>query len=229
MKGIKCRIIGAIAVFLPVAALLVSAPHAVLGQTHFGAEKSLANPNGGGQGPQTQSDMVLFRNYLSKNHPNKQWKAGPTLLDSAELRQAYPGRRFYFVSSPQLLHGIIRPPGPKKPSNGEELPKDYLSLTVRIGPEKQVTPLRTVGDLNQGLMKILKDEDASIAAAAILTTQEMRYFGPSVVAAKRLRVERTDVGWACLLKTQSQDGRVNFSADGKCTLVSLRYCGPFPP
>jgi hypothetical protein len=59
---------------------------------------------------QTSSDVAQVEEYLKKNHPGKTWEAGPTRIDTEEVRAAYGERRFYYVFSTPPV------PTPSRPS-----------------------------------------------------------------------------------------------------------------
>mgnify|MGYP003579203660 CR=1 FL=1 len=62
------------------------------------------------QNEQLKADLTRFRNYMEEVKPGKKWQSGPTHMDSAEIRRAYPNARFYSVySRPPLPPGAPLP------------------------------------------------------------------------------------------------------------------------
>jgi hypothetical protein len=122
-----------------------------------------------------------------------------TRIDSEEIRKAYKKQRFYYVfSSPPL------PPGAPLPDLLEEYQrklveyqKQFISLTISIDEQGRITPYHKAEDYNLGLMKITTDEDAKIAAAAILSLYGSDRVGPGSVAAKEVTLTRGEKGWSC--------------------------------
>ena len=174
--------------------------------------------------------LPSFRAHLAEQYPQGKWKQGPEGIDSPELRQAYPGSQFYYVASPEPL-----PRGSKAASKtmskggANETASLRLSLCARFGPEGRLTELRRSEDYNEGLSPIRSDRDARYAAAAILSTMNGDYFGPSVISSSLVEVEKVQDGWKCRLQTRTKQGRVFFSDEGKCISTTLVYVGPFPP
>ncbi len=180
-------------------------------------------------GDQTSRDTVSFLRHLADKHATQSWKDGPTRLDSPELRQAYPGFRFYFVSSPQPMPPGARPSASKSSRlEPGANPKPMLTLCVRFGPADQLDELRKTEDFNRGLMAIGTEDEARVAAAAILSTMDAFYLGPERFASSLIQVQKSATGWMCRLKTNLKEGKVGFDAGGKCITATLRYSGPFP-
>ena len=178
---------------------------------------------------QTERHLSLFRSHLARHYPGGQWKHGPEGIDSPELRQAYPGSRFYYVASPEPLpRGAYTAPkaGSKGSNTGTTIVQ--LSLCVRFGPEGRLKELHRPEDYNEGLAPVRSDADARNAAAAILSTMAGSYFGPAVVSNASVQVQKSPEGWACRLQTQTREGRVGFNLGGSCISASLVYSGPMP-
>jgi hypothetical protein len=181
---------------------------------------------------QTKMDLEALKDFLPKNYPKKKWQTGPTRLDTPELRQAYEKRRFYFVFSALPL-----PPGANIKSVQEayqrrvlEFRATFISLTVSLDGQGKMVSLQKPDDYNAGLMKVASDEDAKVAAAAILTLASSDRVSPGAVAAKDVVVKKNDKGWSCQASRKgAYHGSVTFDSDGKCTQVSKTYAGPFPP
>lgn len=180
--------------------------------------------------PQTdESDIARFLRFLADRHPGEEWKQGPERIESLELKQAYPGLRFYFVSSPHPMPrgARIAPVAPAGVEPGRRQ-KPLLTLCVRFGPGDQLDELRQPEDYNLGLRPIQSDEDARFAAAAILSTLDGFYFGPSPILSSEVQIQKTPEGWSCRLRTQTKEGKVVFNNAGKCISFSMIYRGPFP-
>lgn len=179
---------------------------------------------------QTKEDLTAFKEFLKKTHDGKKWQSGPLRIDSDEIRKAYPKQRFYFVhSSPPL------PPGAPIALEAyqkrmEEFRRDFISVTARIDDAGKITPQQKPDDYNTGLMKVASDDDAKLAAAAIMALYAGDRVGPGVVALNQVKVTKTDKGWTCVVSKQNLfHGNVIFDAAGKCTAVSKQYAGPLPP
>src|SRR5262245_16262270 len=90
-----------------------------------------------------KKDVDAFKKYLADKHPGKKWSAGPTALDSKELREAYPGKRFYFVhSSPPLPPGApLKDLLERHRERMLDYQKNYISVTVAISGDDAIKPL----------------------------------------------------------------------------------------
>src|SRR5215475_9827190 len=183
------------------------------------------------QNEQIKADLTRFRNYMEEVKPGKKWQSGPTLMDSAEIRRAYPNARFYSVySSPPL------PPGAPLPEllkayeeKMVEYKKQFVSLTIRIDAQDTMRPFYEAEDYNQGLMRVTTDEDARISAAAILSLYGSDRVGPGIVYAKEVTVARSENGWTCsVFRENAFQGEVVFDRDGKCVSMKKVYDGPLP-
>lgn len=188
-----------------------------------------SNPSHPGPDQDNERYTARFLMHLAQKHPKEEWKQGPGRMDSPELQRAYPGSRFYFVSSPQPMpRGARVAPGTPSEAQLNKRPRSFLSLCVRFGPEEQLVELRNAADYNSGLAPLRSDEDARVAAAAILSTMDGVYFGPSAIPNSLIQVGKTRGGWTCRLRTKTREGSVVFTGTGKCISVSMRYRGPFP-
>jgi hypothetical protein len=198
---------------------------------NFGIATRARGWNAENQQPQTAADLTRFRNYIEEISPGKKWQTGPTHMDSAEIRMAYEKSRFYYVySSPPM------PPGAPLPELLEEharkmadYQKQFISMTIGIDEQDNITPLYRAVDYNQGLMQVRTDDDARIAAAAILSLHIADHAGPEVVSAKEVTVTRINGGWSgAVFRENSFRGKVVFDSDGKCVSVTKVYIGPLP-
>jgi hypothetical protein len=181
---------------------------------------------------QTEADVSAFKDYLAKNHPGKKWQQGPARLDTPELARAYGKRRFYFVfSAPPLPPGAALPELIKRyQERMEEFRKHFMSLTVNVGEKDTIAPLKAPADYNRGLMAVKTDEDAQVAAAAILSLHGSDRVGPGAVSAKEVTVTRSEKGLTCrVTRNNNFAGTVTFDANGRCTAVSKTFIGPLPP
>lgn len=180
----------------------------------------------------TKDGLEAFRAYLKKEHPGKKWQAGPTRLDSPALRTAYGDGRLYFVhSSPPLPPGAnIKAIQDAYRRQVEDIRANHVSLAVRIDEKGRVVLLLKPKDYDGGLMKVVGDEDARTASAAILSLHGCDHVAPTAVDPKDLAVTKSDKGWSCSYKGKGPfRGTVAFDAEGKCTAVSKSYAGPYPP
>src|SRR5262245_13242248 len=130
-----------------------------------------------------KADLDAFRAYLAKQYEGKKWQTGPTRIDSPEIRQAYGKRRFYAVfSSPPLPPGAALKELIERYQRAmEDFRKNYVSVTAAVDDGGKVTPLRKPADYNDGLMKVASDEDAKVAAAAVLALHGADRVGPGPV------------------------------------------------
>jgi hypothetical protein len=183
------------------------------------------------QNEQVTADLTRVRNYIEEIKPGKKWRSGPTPMDSEEIRRAYGKARFYSVySSPPL------PPGAPLPALLEEYErkrdehqKRFISMTVRIDEQENMAPLYEANDFNQGLMRIATDDDARIAAAAILSLYSSGRAGPGIVSAREVTVTGTENGWSCgVSREKAFRGEVVFDRYGKVVSVTKAYIGPLP-
>jgi hypothetical protein len=183
------------------------------------------------QNEQIRADVTRIRNYMEGVKPGKKWKSGPTPMDSAEIRRAYPNARLYSVySSPPM------PPGAPLPElleayklKMDEYQKQFISLTMRIDAQETMTPFYEAEDYNQGLMRVTNDEDARISAAAILSLYGSDHVGPGIVNAKEVTVTKTENGWsASVFRENAFRGEVVFDKDGKVVSMKKEYAGPMP-
>jgi len=149
--------------------------------------------------------------------------SGSVRLESRELTQAYPKSSFWVVASPREL-----PRGAKSAGGGTPANPHPVSVGVRISANQELIELRTPNDFKSGLIPIHSEDDARIAAAAILSTRDGYYFAPSIIESSQIEVQHDAKGWICRFKSPPREGRVVFSADGKCTDISMQYRGPFP-
>lgn len=180
-----------------------------------------------------KKDLDAFKKYLADKHPGKKWSAGPTALDSKELREAYPGKRFYFVHSAPPL-----PPGAPLKDLLErhrermiDYQKNYISVTVEVSGD-DIKPLgRAPADLGKGLMRVRSEDDAKVAAAAVLSIVNDGRGGPGVVTAAEVKVAHEDkIGWTCQVdKPFAFQGIVKFTPRGGLEQVSKVSTAPLPP
>jgi hypothetical protein len=183
------------------------------------------------QNERLRADLARFQNYMEEVKPGKKWQSGPTLMDSEEIRKAYGQARFYSVySSPPL------PPGAPLPElleeyelKKKEYQEQFVSLTMRIDDQDRMTTLYKAGDYNQGLMRVTTDDDARIAAAAILSVYCSDRVVPEIVSAKEVNVTRSENGWSCsVFRENAFQGAVVFDREGKVVSVTKVYMGPLP-
>jgi hypothetical protein len=182
----------------------------------------------------SQADLAVFHDHLVKNQLASRWDGTPTRIDSGEIRRAYGDRRFYFTFQEAPL-----PPGAPLPDllemhkrEMQEYQKHSLRITVGIDNKQHADTFRTAQDFNVGLMSVKTDDDARIAAAAILSLIGNDRVYPAVINAREVSVTRTQSGWTCLVtRPRGFDGKVIFDSSGHCTSATknLNYVPPVPP
>ena len=182
----------------------------------------------------SQADAATFHDHLVRNQLHTRWEGPPSRIDSEEIRRAYGARRFYFTFKAPPL-----PPGAQLPKLIErynqamqEHQKHALRITVGIDARQHADTFRTPQDFNLGLMPVKTDDDARIAAAAILSLIGNDQVYPAVVSAREVKVTQTQTGWTCLVtRTREFDGKVEFDSSGQCTIAikQLNYVPPVPP
>lgn len=183
----------------------------------------------------SQADATAFRDHLVKNQLDQRWDGEPTAqLDSEEIRRAYGDRRFYFTfKAPPLPPGAAWPDLIERHKQAmAEYQKHSLRITVGIDSQERAVTFQTAQDFNTGLMPVKTDDDARIAAAAILSLIGNTQVHPAVISAREVSVTGTQFGWTCQAKqAKGIDGTVVFDPSGRCTRASknLNYMPPVPP
>jgi hypothetical protein len=183
---------------------------------------------------QTKADFAAFRTYLKTDKLDARWQGDPQRLDGAVLRTAYPDRRIYFTyASPPLPPGAFLPELVKAyQARLEEYKKMSLRVSVLIDGEQKITLLNKPEDYNAGLMPVRNDEDARIAATAILSVCNADRAAPAIFPSSKVEVKKTDDGWTCSVKIpMGFNGTVMFDAKGKCTSLvkQVNFIQPLPP
>ena len=179
-------------------------------------------------------DLAAFQDHLVKSQLASRWEGAPNRIESEELRRAYSDRRFYFTFKAAPL-----PPGAQLPKLIEkydqalqEYQKHALRITVGIDEKQHADTFRTAQDFNLGLMPVKTDDDARIAAAAILSLIGNDQVYPVVISAREVNVMRTESGWTCrVTRVREFDGQIVFDPSGHCTSATknLNYMPPVPP
>jgi len=182
----------------------------------------------------TRADEASFRDHLVKNQLHLKWDGAPMRLDSAEIRQAYGDRRFYFTfKAPPVPPGANWPAVIKRHKEAmAEYEKHSLRITVGIDKEQRTDRFQTAQDFNNGLIPVKTDEDARAAAAAILSLIGNDQVHPQVIHANEVRVTGTRFGWTCTVtQPRGIDGKVVFDPSGRCISATknLNYVPPVPP
>lgn len=187
-----------------------------------------------GAAASSQADSAAFRDHLVRNQLTSHWDGEPTRIESEEIRRAYGDRRFYFTFKAAPL-----PPGAQLPKLIEkyneamqEYQKHSLRITVGIDNKQHADTFRTAQDFNVGLMAVKTDDDALIAAAAILSLIGDDRVHPEAISAREVTVTRTATGWTCLAsRPRGFDGKVIFDSNGHCIGATkvLNYSPPLPP
>lgn len=182
----------------------------------------------------TKADFTAFRAYLKAEKLDGRWQGDPRRLDGPVIRAAYPERRVYFTyNAPPLPPGAISPETQKLfQQRFDEYRKNSLCLTVTMDADQKITPLKGAADYNVGLMPVRNDEDARIAATAILSMCNADRAPPAIIPSSKVEVKKTDEGWTCSVKIpMGFDGTVMFDAKGKCTKMvkQVNFIQPLPP
>jgi len=196
---------------------------------NFGITTSATGQNA--QNERLRADFTRIQNHMEENKPGKKWQSGPTPMDSAEIRRAYGNARFYSVySSPPMPPGAPLPELLKDFEEKTEVyQKQFISMTVRIDGQDNAASLYAAEDYNQGLMRVTTDDDARIAAAAILSVYCAERVGPGIVSAKEVTVTKSENGWSCsVFRENAFRGAVVFDKDGKVVSMKKEYAGPMP-
>jgi len=180
------------------------------------------------------ADLATFQDHLVRNQLAPHWDGTPTRIESEEIRRAYGDRRFYFTFKAAPL-----PPGAQLPRLIEEYKqamqeyqKHSLRITVGIDTKQRADTFRTAQDFNLGLMPVKTDDDARIAAAAILSLMGDDQVHPGAISAREVSVTRNQSGWTCLVtRSRAFDGKVIFDSSGRCMSATknLNYIPPMPP
>ena len=179
----------------------------------------------------SQTDRAAFQEHLVKNQLATHWEGTPTPIDSDEIRRAYGDRRFYFTfkEAPQSPGAQLPDLIEKYNQAMQEHQKHSLRITVGIDSKQHAATFRTAQDFNLGLMPVKTDDDARIAAAAILSLIGNDQVHPGVIKAGEVSVTRTESDWTCLVtRPTGFDGKVVFDPSGHCTSATknLNYVPP---
>jgi hypothetical protein len=181
---------------------------------------------------QTAADVAAFKKYLKASKLDDRWQRDPTRLDSEEIRKAYGARRAYFTFQPEPVIGGAAPKTREMIAAIVEAYRPHsLRITVFIVNGK-VTALKGPKDYNVGLMPIKKDDDARIAAAAILSLPDAGIVPPGRVEAREITVGKNDKGWICVVnRPNGFTGHVRFDVNGKCVAIhkQANFVLPTPP
>jgi len=169
---------------------------------------------------QAADDVAAVKEFLATNFAGKKWHRGPAKVDTPEVRQAYPGKRFFVVRS-----GPPLPPGAPLPELLEQYQRrladyreNYISLAVVIDKDGELA----VADRNVGMMPINNEDDARIAAAAVLALDTTPNPPPGPVSAEQVKATKTEAGWQCQVDDKNVMGSVEFDKEGKVTAVTKR-------
>ena len=172
--------------------------------------------------------------FIAANRLDERWQGDPLRqLDSAELRAAYPRQEFYFTFKAPPL-----PPGAPMPELIEkhkaamaEYKKHSLRMTMGVDAAQNVAAFQSAADFNHGLMPVKNENDAKIAAAAILSLIGNDDVYPEIVGADKITVTAGPSGWTCALKqARGFDGTVVFGVNGSVVSAAktLNYVPPLP-
>jgi hypothetical protein len=88
----------------------------------------------------------------------------------------------------------------------------------------KLTVLKTPDDFNTGLLAIKTEEDARIAAAAIVSLLPAGEIGPQNIDARNVKATE-DKGWICTCRVgsgaSSGEASITFDDKGRCTGISM--------
>lgn len=202
---------------------------------------------------EAKADHAAFQAFLKENKLDGAWQDGPILMDTEEVRKAFANCRVYytFAAPPRGYIGGAAP-SPEILKRDAEARAAYEKHSLRIVvaiQDGKVIPLKKTEDYNARLMPIKSEDDARIAAAAILSLQFRQQLnfshGPTPVAAKDVKAVKNEKGWSCTMPLHYPgglggprdgwrgEGVVGFDAGGKVTKVTMQVqpVGPFlfPP
>ncbi len=213
------------------------------------AAPGLAEPSKEEDAEQAAADGEAVLEYVKANELGETWHGQPTRLDTEEIRKAYPGYRVYhtFAAPPVRRFGGAAP-SPQEVERDRKAEAEYQKQSLRMAflvKDGKPTALTDAADYNTGLMPIKSDDDAKIAAAAILSLRPIRQFAvpPARVETGAVKISKTEKGWTgtTVVKHDMQfrgswsgAGTVAIDADGKVTAVAhslthAPYKGPLPP
>jgi hypothetical protein len=95
-----------------------------------------------------------------------------------------------------------------------------------INAKGEIYQLGTPADFNRDLIKVDSDENARVAAAAIMALQP----GFASFKAEQIKLTLKEQKWECSAQLEKLwSYRVQFDSDGKCIAVSARFIGIPPP
>jgi hypothetical protein len=169
---------------------------------------------------QARADRATFVAFLMENKLDGTWQRGdPFRRDTDAVRRAYAGYRAYFTFSQKPLGGRPR----AYQDALAEYQKNSLSIAVLIKDGK-VTVLKKPEDFNTGLRPIKTEEDARIAAAAIVSLLPAGELGPNVMDANNVKATQ-EKGWVCTCRVGrgavSGEATVTFDDNGRCTSIIM--------
>jgi hypothetical protein len=184
--------------------------------------------------PLNPADVSAFHAYLSEHKLSAHWSGDPTPIASAELESAYPGMRFYYTFQP--APPPVGAPIPSVLEAHKRAMEVYsahsLRLTIGIDSQGEVRPYQVAADFNAGLQPVKCDDEARVAAAAILTLLGTEEISPGVIPASAVIVMKSGSGWSCRVSQQPKgiEGTVLFDLSGRCIKVdkALNYSPPVP-
>lgn len=184
--------------------------------------------------PMNSSDAAAFADYLQRHNLTPLWQGNPAAISSDEIRAAYPDVRFYYTyRRPPNPPGAITPELQQRYDQQlDEYRAHSLRLTIGIDWRGEVRPYREPDDFNIWLAPITTEQDARVAAAAILSLIVDENVAPGVIPAKEITVTATSAGWvAHVAQLRGVNGKVEFDQRGRCVAISKRlsYSPPVPP
>lgn len=180
--------------------------------------------------------LKAVKDYFKAENPKKKWQTGPTEIKGEAVKKAYGEKtRFFFVfSTPPLPPGA---PLPELIKDFEARSKDYrenfISAVLRVDDAGKVVPVGGKPEqFNDELMAVAGEDDAKVAAAAVLSLFASEGGPPGDVKASEVKVSKTDKGWQGVVNRKDEyEGTVDFDAKGKVTGVVKNSTAPvlIPP
>jgi hypothetical protein len=174
-------------------------------------------------------EVADVRQFVERSFPGKSWDAGPERIDSPELRETYPGLRFYFVASREPL-----PPGAYVHSVQETYRRE--KERVRRTKVTAVIGIDTKGrmfvrdNLNRGLRPVRTAKAARTSCIAVLSLAQAEVSPPGLFDSPAVTITPEGKGWKCSLTVRDRlRGEARFDAKGRCTRAEKWYVGPLPP
>lgn len=181
-------------------------------------------------GPLAKADEVAdVRLFLQRTFPGRSWDAGPDRLDSPELRDAYPGMKFYVIASREPLPAASRSHSQQETFRREMARVHRTKVTGVVGTDARGR-LFFLHDANDGLRPVRSLAAARTACIAVITLQKAEVSPPGLLESPEVSITPDGRGWRCALTVRDRlKGEVRFDGRGRCTRAEKWYVGPLPP